>query len=229
MPDKILTDNGSAPLYTPTYKIDDPPQSKIWLSSSPQTDTESWNETYPVRWEDVGDATHGYVANGLFSCVSQSGAVISKARFDATKQIILKGILRGRPNPGSSTDAYFGGLCIFDDQSNDTRYLELAVMRHLPPYMSDPNCKVVSLIDEVHSTLFGDTTPYIPHEFEINYSPGITFLVVDKVIRKTIEGYTFKNNPVVGIWCASVGEGIGDNGSKSHVQASSISITGTVV
>ena len=193
--------------------------------------TEPWDTIAGVqaRWTPVGDVTYTIPTPGTLDVVAQSGGLISLQKWDKRQPITVTGTVRAEPNPGSSTDAYWGGLTLYNNNGFDDNYGELATERNVPPWGGDHTPRVVSLTNNIGSALLVDAGSWVQHTFEIRWTApggGTWKYYVDGNLLQTKQHIGLGNDPNIFILCVSVGAGVPDDGSHAHCQFGPITVVG---
>jgi len=190
--------------------------------------TENWDSMSSVqnRWDNIGSPCYSIPQPGILDMVCQSNGLASKQYWDKTKEIEVTGRVRAEPAPGSTTDAYWGGLTLYNNNGADNNYGELASQRNVPPFGGDHTAKVVTLTNDIGATITPES-PWSWHDFKIKYSNGSYDYFVDGNLVKTVNNVPLTADPDIFVLCVSVGTGTPNDGSSSHCQFGPITVAGT--
>lgn len=192
--------------------------------------TENWDSLSAVqsRWSSIGSACYSVPQAGILDMVCQSAGLVSNQYFDKSQPITVTGTVRAQPATGSTTDAYWGGLTLYNNNGADNNYGQLAAQRNVPPFGGDHTARIISLTDDAGSSLATDT-PWTWHNFKIVYLANGTYnYYVEGNLVKTVANAGLTANPDIFILCVSVGSGVGNDGSSSHCQFGPIAVYGVL-
>ncbi len=191
---------------------------------------EPWDSLSAIqsRWDVVGTPCFSIAERGILDMLCQSAGLKSKQVWDKNYQIKVVGTVKGQPSIGSATNAYWGGLTLYNNNGSDTNYGELAVEAGVSPFQEDIVSRVVSLTDNNSSNLLA-TVPWTWYNFTIIYSPktnGSYMYYVNNRLVKTVTNAPLQGNPDIFIVCESVVAGSPSDDSHAHCQFGPITVTG---
>jgi hypothetical protein len=191
---------------------------------------EPWSPTQNIgdNWDPIGAPNYSIIEPGIMQMVNQSAGIVSKYKFDRTKQIIVLGKVRAREYETSTTDTYWGGITIYANDGTDKLYGELVVERNISWYRS-PIPRVISLTNENRvRNLVDDGQSWTWHDFRIIYNPNDPAnryqYFVDGKLSDTASQVTPLNvDPVV--FLLAVSSGVNDD-SLAQVEFTPITVYG---
>lgn len=191
--------------------------------------TENWDSLQNVqsRWDSVGSPCYSIPQPGILELICQSAGLTSKQYWDKNQAVEVSGKVRAEPATGSSTDAYWGAIAIYQNDGFDTNYGTVATERNVPPFGGDHTPHVVSLTNDGRPRILLNSQAWQWHDFKIVYSADGTYkYYVDGNLKDTATNSLLTANPDIFVLCVSVGEGTGDDGSKAHCQFGPITVKG---
>jgi hypothetical protein len=184
------------------------------------------------EWTSIGDARHNITGPGELELgPQQSGAYLSKQLWRCDQPIAVRFKVSAWP---IVQQKFFGGVAIFNPLSGDTNYFELFVGNNVPPLTlaQGPSfgCITANGVYEP-GVKYGAYWPGQWRDCEILWTPSerIVRYVVDGVVCGTWGGQVLTANACLWVGCVSVGEGVGDDGSRAKALFGPIEVLGVKV
>ncbi len=194
-------------------------------SAADTVTTESWSSL--SAWQTITQSCF-QVKDGTAMGRCQSAALQSKQTWDFRKPITVSAAVSATPANGSSTNDYWGGLTLYQD---DNHYAELATERHIEPWQEDQTPHIVSLNSTSISPggrIYQTGVAGKSYNFKISWNPTAknwSYYINNKKVDTVSAVFT---GPVrIWLLCVSVNEATPDNGSAARCRFGPVTITGT--
>jgi hypothetical protein len=185
------------------------------------------------EWTSIGDAKHNITGPGALELgPQQSGAYLSKQLWRCDQPIAV----RSKISAWATTphNKYFAGVAIFNPLSHDTNYFELFVSNGVPPLsaIQGPSFGAITGNGTYEPGVrYGLYAPREWRDIEISWMPSerLVRYTVDGVLCGTWGGQVLTANACLWVGCVSVGELVGDDGSRAKALFGPIEVLGVKV
>ena len=152
----------------------------------------------------------------------QSGGLVSNRTWSRAFALDARATVSATAVSGQD---YFAGLTIYDAQSGDTVYGELALGKLVPPFQGINADIAGALVDESF-TWYQPTMAGQPHTLDVLWQPSGWWIFSLDGQQVAQHAGALGHDPAIFLLCVSVGEGTPDDGSLAECRFSNLSVTG---
>lgn len=197
----------------------------IWRDTQAATGWAApWQSVAEVgaNWQTVGAPCYS-VTPGRLRLTCQSAGLVTRQAWSRQFPITVTASVSASAAIGPR---YFGGLTIYDLDSGDTAYGEIALASGVPPFQNTTGDQAGVLVNDGlywHAPVNAGW-----HALQVVYLPAGQYkLYLDGALVNTVTPWRpLQRDPVIFILCVSVGENTPDDGSLARCDFGPVTVTG---